>query len=368
MKYYIIAGERSGDLHGSNLIRSIKEQDAEAEIRCWGGDEMQRAGGELVVHYREMAYMGFLEVIANLGTLLKRIKFCKKDIADYQPDALILIDYAGFNMRIAKFAHKANIPVHYYISPKIWAWNQGRAHKIKRFVNFMYAILPFEKQFYKKFDFEVDYVGNPLQDAIRQFIPAENFKANFPDKPIIAILPGSREQEVSVMLSKLSALIDDFTDYHFVVAGVSNLDKSLYQVIANHEHCGLVFDKAYDVLHLATAALVTSGTATLETALFEVPQVVCYQTSNVSYQIGKRVIKVDHISLVNLIMDREVVKELIQSDFNITNLKQELTKILPSGAKRATIKADYKALKDILGDDYTSKKTAELIVGRVAGY
>ena len=365
MKYYIIAGERSGDLHGGNLIKSLKQQDDSAEIRCWGGDEMQAAGGDLVVHYKEMAFMGFLEVVANLGTIRKRIKFCKEDIKVFAPDALILIDYAGFNMRMAKFANSIGIPVHYYISPKIWAWNQKRAYKIKRFVDHMYVILPFEKEFYKKFDYQVDYVGNPLLDAIRQFKPEPDFKNQFPDKPIIAILPGSRKQEVQTMLSKLSSLINDYPDYHFVVAGVSNLDQTLYKEVAQNSACSLVFDKAYDVLHIATAALVTSGTATLETALFEVPQVVCYETSNVSYQIGKRVIKVDYISLVNLIMGKEVVKELIQADFNTETLKRELDLILPSGTKRSTIEADYKALKVLMGDDNTSDKTAQLIVERV---
>lgn len=365
MKYYIIAGERSGDLHGGNLMRALKVQDHAAAIRFWGGDAMQQAGGELVVHYKEMAFMGFLEVVANLNAIRKKISFCKKDLLNFAPDALILIDYAGFNMRIAKFASEHNIPVHYYISPKIWAWNQKRAYKIKRYVDFMYVILPFEQDFYQQYGYEVEYVGNPLLDAIRQFEPDITFKNNFPDKPIIALLPGSRKQEVVQMLEKLSSLVAVYPDYHFVVAGVSNLDRELYKVVQGSQQCTLVFDKAYDVLSIATAALVTSGTATLETALFKVPQVVCYKTSAVSYQIGKRLIRVNFISLVNLIMQKEVVKELIQNDFNTQMLKQELDFVLPAGLKREQIIQDYTTLIEMMGNSNTSENTAKLIVSRL---
>ncbi|MFT6036188.1 MAG: lipid-A-disaccharide synthase [Marivirga sp.] len=366
MKYYIIAGERSGDLHGGNLIKALKQQDADADIRCWGGEAMAEAGGSLVVHYKEMAFMGFLEVLANLPAIRRRLQFCKKDILSYQPDALILIDYAGFNMRIAKFAHQHGIKVHYYISPKVWAWNQKRALKIKRFVDHMYVILPFEKDFFQKFNYEVDYVGNPLLDAIRQFVPIKNFKDQFPDKPIVAILPGSRKQEVLNMLNSLLRVIAAYPTYHFVIAGVSNLDQALYEEAAQHSNCSLVFDQAYDLLHVATAALVTSGTATLETALFQVPQVVCYKTSRVSYWIGKQLIRVNYISLVNLIMDKEVVKELIQDEFTADNLKSELEAVLSAVTKRDAIGKDYQDLKTLMGDKNTSEETARLIVSRTA--
>lgn len=365
MKYYIIAGERSGDLHGGNLIKALKVADPEAQIRCWGGESMQKAGGELVVHYKEMAFMGFWEVFTNLNTIQKRIKFCKEDILEFKPDAVILIDYAGFNMRIAKFAKANKIPTHYYISPKIWAWNQKRAYKIKRSVDHMYVILPFEKDFYRKFDYEVDYVGNPLLDAISAFQPAEDFIGNTLEKPVIGILPGSRKQEVLHMLDKLREIVPFFPDYHFIVAGVSNLETSLYQSVSRLDNVSLVFDQAYDVLSCATAALVTSGTATLETALFEVPQVVVYKTSGVSYAIAKRLIKVDYISLVNLILNKEAVKELIQQDFTIENLRKELAQLLPGQAKREEVLKDYSELKEMMGNMDTSKTSAQLIVERV---
>ncbi len=364
MKYYIIAGERSGDLHGGNLIKALIKKDPEAEIRCWGGEAMQNAGGELVVHYKEMAFMGFWEVFTNLSTIQKRIKFCKKDLLKYKPDALILIDYAGFNMRMAKFAHQNGIATHYYISPKIWAWNQNRAYKIKKSVDHMYVILPFEKDFYRKFGYEVDYVGNPLLDAIKDFKPASNFFGSEIEKPFIAILPGSRKQEVLHMLGNLKAIIPHFPAYHFVVAGVSNLDAQLYETVTDSENVSLVYDQAYEVLSNATAALVTSGTATLETALFEVPQVVCYKTSGVSYAIAKKVIKVDYISLVNLILNKEAVRELIQDEFTVENLQKELEAILPGEPKREQVLQDYKQLKEIMGDMETSQTSAALIFER----
>ncbi len=365
MKYYIIAGERSGDLHGGNLIKALIQHDPEAKIRAWGGDAMEDAGAELVVHYKEIAFMGFWEVFTNLTTIQKRIKQCKADILAFQPDALILIDYAGFNMRIAKFAKKSSISTHYYISPKIWAWNQKRAYKIKKSVDYMYVILPFEQEFYQKFNYEVDYVGNPLLDAIKAFQPAPEFKAQLGSKPIIAILPGSRKQEVLHMLGNLKAIIPYFKDYHFVVAGVSNLDLNLYESVSTLNNVSLVIDKSYDLLNVASAALVTSGTATLETALFEVPQVVCYKTSTISYTIAKRLIKVDHISLVNLILDKAAVSELIQNDFTLENLKEELSYLLPGGQNRQQVLTDYTHLREIMGNWDTSHKTAELIVKRI---
>jgi lipid-A-disaccharide synthase len=363
MKFYIIAGERSGDLHGSNLIKALKQQKPNAEIRCWGGDAMEEAGGELVTHYREMAYMGFWEVVKHLGAIRNKIKFCKEDILNFKPDAIILIDYAGFNMRIAKFAKDHNIPVHYYISPKVWAWNQKRALKIKKNVDYMYVILPFEKEFYRRFDFEVDYVGNPLLDAIRDFKPKENFP--FKDKNVIAVLPGSRQQEVEHMLDNLQKVTQKFPEEHFVVAGVKNLDKSLYARVENQPNVSLVFEETYDLLSNAKAALVTSGTATLETALFNVPQVVVYKTGKISYAIAKKVVKVEFISLVNLILQKEAVKELIQEKFTVKNLSNELKHILPKGEKRSQVLEDYKKLKALMGDENTSQKTAGLILERV---
>ncbi|ADR23444.1 lipid-A-disaccharide synthase [Marivirga tractuosa] len=365
MKYYIIAGERSGDLHGGNLIKALKATDSQAEVRCWGGEEMRNAGGELVVHYREMAYMGFWEVLVHLKAIKKKINFCKEDILSFQPDALILIDYAGFNLRIAKFASQHNIPVHYYISPKIWAWNQKRAYKIKRFVDYMYVILPFEKEFYRKFDFEVDYVGNPLLDAIKAYKPNKDFQ--YKGQDVIAVLPGSRKQEVRAMMENLQGIAVDFPEEHFVIAGVSNLETELYDGWQQIENVDLIFDQTYDLLSHSKAALVTSGTATLETALFEVPQVVVYKTGKISFAIAKRVVKVEFISLVNLILDKEAVRELIQDEFNPSNLKNEFEKILPGGENTESILKDYKQLKEMLGAENTSQITAELMVNRVQG-
>jgi len=362
MKYYIIAGERSGDLHGGNLIKALKQQQPKAEIRCWGGDAMDAAGGDLVVHYREMAYMGFWEVVKHLGAIRKKIKFCKEDILAFKPDAVVLIDYAGFNMRIAKFAKGHNIPVHYYISPKVWAWNQKRAYKIKRDVNYMYVIMPFEKEFYEGFGFNVDYVGNPLLDAIRNFNPSDTFR--FRHEDVIAVLPGSREQEVVHMLENLQKVIKEFPNEHFVIAGVKNLEPTLYSKVRNEPNVSLIFDETYDLLLTAKAALVTSGTATLETALFNVPQVVVYKTGKISYLIGRKLVQVKFISLVNLILQKEAVKELIQNEFNLENLVFELKKILPNIRKRAQILKDYDILRELLGDEDTSQKTAELIISR----
>ena len=363
MRYYIIAGERSGDLHGSNLIKALHAKDSEAVIRCWGGDAMQTAGGDLVVHYKEMAFMGFWEVFVNLKTIQSKIKFCKQDLLTFKPDAIILIDYAGFNMRIAKFAHQQGIPVHYYISPKIWAWNQKRAFKIKKFVDFMYVILPFEKEFYAKFGMDVDYVGNPLLDSIRNFQKSQTFE--FANQNCVAVLPGSRAQEVQHMMDLLYQLAAEFPNEQFVVAGVGNLPADLYQTARQLPNVNLIIDQTYDLLAHAKAAIVTSGTATLETALFEVPQVVVYKTGKISYAIAKQLIRVEFISLVNLILGKEVVKELIQEKFNLSNLRASLQEIISEGEKRNQILADYTALKQILGDQNCSEKMADLMVGRV---
>jgi len=366
MKYYIIAGEASGDLHGSNLMKSLFQEDSNAEIRFWGGDLMEKVGGTLVKHYRDLAFMGFAEVILNLKTIVGNIKKCKKDIAVFNPDVIIFIDYPGFNMRIAEWAKKRGIKTHYYISPQIWAWKENRISAIKRDVDKMYIILPFEKDFYeKKHHFPVHFVGHPLIDAIknREVSAEDNFRRenNLNEKPIIALLPGSRKQEITKMLSVMLSVVKDFTDYQFVIAGAPSQDFSFYQTFLKNENVHFISNKTYDLLSISHAALVTSGTATLETALFKVPEVVCYKGSWVSYQIAKRVITLKYISLVNLIMDREVVKELIQDEFNTANLKIELQKIL-NREKRTQIFKDYQELEHLLGGEGASEKTAKLIV------
>jgi len=366
MKYYIIAGEASGDLHGSNLMKSMFEKDPSSEIRFWGGDLMQQTGGTLVKHYKDLSFMGFAEVIMNIGTILKNISFCKSDILKFKPDALILIDYPGFNMRIAKFAKKQGIKVHYYISPQIWAWKENRIHKIKRDVDKMYVILPFEKEFYEeKHHFPVHFVGHPLIDAIanRTQVKEKDFREKFQlsNKPIIALLPGSRKQEIKKLLAVMLKMADKFMDYQFVIAGAPSQDFEFYKPFIKKENVQFISNKTYDLLSVSYAAVVTSGTATLETALFKVPEIVCYKTSWISYQIGKRLVDLKFISLVNLIMNKEVVKELIQDDFNEKNLEKELHKIL-NLKNRQAIFLDYFELEKKLGGKGASKKVAELII------
>ncbi len=365
MKYYLIAGEASGDLHASNLMLALKKVDSNAEFRFWGGDLMQEVGGTMVKHYRDLAFMGFIEVIANLRTILKNIKICKKDIQEYKPDVLIFIDYPGFNLRIAKWAKKEGIPTHYYISPQIWAWKENRIEAIKRDVDKMYVILPFEKKFYEdKHSFPVHFVGHPLLDAIakNEIVAPKEFrkKHKLDNRPIIALLPGSRKQEISKMLEIMLSITDDFKEYQFIIAGAPSQDPEFYKQFIKKKNVHLVLNSTYNVLSLSTAALVTSGTATLETALFKVPEVVCYKGSTISYEIAKRIVDLDYISLVNLIMDREVVKELIQKEFNKKNLIAELKKILET-EHRKTIFEDYFELERALGGNGASMKTAELI-------
>lgn len=369
MKYYIIAGEASGDLHASNLMKALKKQDAQADFRFWGGDLMQAVDGALVKHYKDLAFMGFLEVLLNLRTITKNLDFCKKDLLKYKPDALILVDYPGFNMRIAKFAKENNIKVHYYISPQIWAWKENRIKSIKRDVDAMYVILPFEKDFYEtKHDFKVHFVGHPLLDAIAHRTPIDEkaFRKTHQlgDKPIIALLPGSRKQEIKKMLHVMLSLSADFNNYQFVIAGAPGLETSFYQNFTTANNISFITNKTYDLLNVATAALVTSGTATLETALFKVPEVVCYKGSWLSYQIGKQVVDLKFISLVNLILDKEAVTELIQNDFNKKRLKTELESILED-KKREEIYHDYYALEQKLGGVGASDKTAQLIFRQI---
>lgn len=364
MKYYIIAGEASGDLHGSNLIKALKRTDNEANIRCWGGDLMQTAGASLAKHYKELAFMGFLEVLINLKTIFKNITFCKDDIQKFKPDVLIFIDYSGFNLRIAKWAKQEGFKTTYYIAPQIWASREGRISKIKATIDEMYVTLPFEKEFYeKKHQFKVNFVGHPLLDAIASIpkIDPKAFKQAYQldlEKPIIALLPGSRKQEVSKMLNSMLSVVADFPDYQFIIAGAPSLDSNFYEAFLKLSNVHLIVNKTYNILQVAHAALVTSGTATLETALFKVPQVVCYRGNWISYQIAKRIITLKYISLVNLIMDQEVVKELIQNDVNTHNLKKELTLLLQP-EKRAAQLANYMLLAQKLGGPGASKKVAE---------
>ncbi|VAV85574.1 Lipid-A-disaccharide synthase [hydrothermal vent metagenome] len=370
MKYYIIAGEASGDLHGSNLMKALLREDLNAEFRFWGGDLMQQVSGVLVKHYKDLAFMGFLEVIMNLRTITKNLTFCKQDIEAYQPDIIIFIDYPGFNLRIAKWAKQNHFNTQYYISPQIWAWKENRINAIKRDIDNMYVILPFEKTFYEdKHNYPVAFVGHPLIDAISDGaqIDEYEFRAQHElnEKPIIALLPGSRKQEIRKMLSIMLSVVKDFSDYQFVIAGAPSQDYSFYEPFIDNTHVHFVSNKTYDLLSVSSAALVTSGTATLETALFKVPQVVCYKGSWLSYQIGKRLVKhIKYISLVNLIMDKEVVTELIQSEFNTKRLKQELTNIL-DGYERAKFFLNYYDLEKKLGGKGASTKTAQLIYNSV---
>ena len=365
MKYYILVGEASGDLHGANLMKELYKKDPDADIRFWGGDLMQDVGGTLVKHYKERAFMGFVEVLLNLKKILGMMSFCKKDIAQFNPDVLILIDNSGFNLRIAKWAKRHNFSTNYYISPQVWASRAGRVKDIKRDVDQMFVILPFEKEFYQKYNYDVHFVGHPLIDGIadRTQVDVATFRKehNLGDKEIIALLPGSRKQEITKMLSVMLSLVDDFSDYQFVVAGAPSQSLSFYQEIIGTSNVKFINNKTYDLLSVSHAALVASGTATLEAALFKVPQVVCYKGSNISYQIAKRIITLKFISLVNLIMDTEVVTELIQNDFNRKNLTAELQQILEA-SHREKLFLSYFDLELKLGGKGASEKTAKLIV------
>jgi lipid-A-disaccharide synthase len=365
MNYYLIAGERSGDLHGANLIKAIRECDPAAQCRAYGGEQMEAAGATLVRHYREMAFMGFLEVVKNLSTIRRIMRECQADLLANRPEVLILIDYAGFNLRMARFAKKHGIRVFYYISPKVWAWNQRRALNIKASVDRLFTILPFETEFFAKYDYKVDYVGNPLLDALAAFQPDPDFrlKNDLDERPVIALLPGSRHQEITSILPTMLASTSGFDTYQFVVGTVSNLPPALYDaLLADYPGIRRVNDAAYDLLHLATAALVTSGTATLETALFTVPQVVCYKTTFVSYAIARRLIAVPFISLVNLIANQEVVKELIQADLTPVNVTNELRAILPTGEKRDNQLEGYAEVQAKMGEPGASERAGRAMV------
>lgn len=358
MKYYVIAGEASGDLHGSNLIRALREKDPHADIRCWGGDKMEAAGATLVRHYKDLAFMGFIEVLNNLGTILRNIRFCKEDITAYKPDVLILIDYPGFNLRIAKWAKQQGFKIIYYISPQVWAWKENRVKLIKQCVDKMLVILPFEKAFYQKWNYEVEYVGHPLVEVVEEYMNKEQERRNSELqtsnlKPqtsnIIALLPGSRKQEILKKLPIMLEVTKRFPDYRFVVAKAPGLDEAFYStLLAPYGNVSSVKDQTYSLLMQAKAALVTSGTATLETALFGVPEVICYKGNALSYQIAKRLVNIKFIGLVNLIMDKEVMKELIQDDLTPGNLEKELDRLLNDPEKQRQVKEDYAALKTLL--------------------
>jgi lipid-A-disaccharide synthase len=364
MKYFIIAGEQSGDLHASNLIRELFNTDKDAEVRCWGGDLMESAGAVLLVHYRKLAFMGFVAVIKNLGAISRNLNLCKSQITDYKPDVVIFIDYPGFNLRIAEFAKKAGYRTFYYISPKLWAWNEGRVKKIKSFIDRMFIIFPFEVDFYKKHGITVEYYGNPLIDEtekrILKFPPKEKMFSylGIEEKPIIALLAGSRKHEIELILPVMIKVTDHFPDYQFVLAGVKNIPDALYYKIIGNAPVKLIKEKTYEVLFASEAALVTSGTATLEAALHGAPQVVCYKGDFFSMLIAWMVIKVKYISLVNLILDFEAVKELVQYDLTVKALLSELKAILPGGAKHGKLLSDYDLLKSKLGTSGASARVA----------
>ena len=371
MKYYIIAGEASGDLHGSNLVASLRAQDREAKIRAWGGEKMRKNGANVVKNYHDLAFMGFVEVLINLRTILKNFSFCKKDITDFNPDAIVLIDYPGFNLKIAKWAHKKGYKVFYYISPQVWAWKRRRVYKIQKVVDKMLCILPFEKKFYDSYNVDCQFVGHPLLDEIAKVNPVDKnkfYKSNRlnPKKEIIAMLPGSRKQEVSRMLTVMLDVVKQFPNYQFVIACAPSLPVSYYKgIIGDRANVRLVVNRTYQLLQLSSAAMVTSGTATLETALFDVPEVVCYKANKISYIIARQLAKVRFICLVNLIMDREVVKELIQNDLTPNNVANELKSLLASSKRQKKLLEDYEELKMVLGNAGASDKAAETIISNI---
>lgn len=371
MKYYIIAGEASGDLHGSNLLKAIRSQDQDADFRCWGGDKMRDAGAALVKHYRELAFMGFTEVIMNLRTILNNLSFCKKDITQYAPDVLILVDYPGFNLRIAKWAKAAGYKVVYYISPQVWAWKENRVKTIRECVDLMLVILPFEKPFYQKWKYRVYYVGHPLMEVVEAY-RAGGEVLQVPEakgKPIIALLPGSRKQEIIKKLPVMLEVSRRFPNHHFVVAQAPGLEPSFYQSLMQpFPNVSAVSGQTYALLSAASAALVTSGTATLETALFRVPEIICYKGNPISYYIARKLITIRFIGLVNLIMDKEVVKELIQHDLTVDKLSMELNRLLDDPIRKEELSRDYAELSRILSmGGHASNNAAKLIASFLNG-
>ena len=367
MKYYLVAGEFSGDIHASNLMKCIKKYDREAEFRYIGGDKMSEQGGTMLKHYKEMAFMGFVEVLKNLKIIKANLSACKQDILNFKPDFVILVDYPGFNLRIAEFAHNQGFKTIYYISPKVWAWKKSRVKKIKQFIDKMFVIFPFEVEFYKNFGYEVEYVGNPTLDIVKNelskpFDRQEFCKQNnIPQEKIIALLPGSRHQEVVRILPEMIAVARKLPDYNFVIAGVKNLPQSVYAEALSERNIHIVYNATYQLLRIADAAVVTSGTATLETALFNVPQVVCYKTSKLNYTIGKAVVKIKFFSLVNILLEKEAVKELLQKNLS-DDIYKELNLILNDKNHFQQIINDYKKLEQLLGDKDAPCKAAKRIV------
>ncbi len=370
MRYYIIAGEASGDLHGSNLMKELKIADDEAQFRFFGGDLMRNVDGELVKHYREMAFMGFLNVLRNIRTIKRNMNFCKKDVLEYNPDVLILIDYPGFNLRIAEFAKQHNIKVYYYISPKLWAWKEYRVKKIRAFVDEMFTIFPFETQFYKKHGIRVNFVGNPLFDSIKEFQQTaktqDEFRKanNLDERPIIALLAGSRVQEIKATLQVMKKAAEGRNAYQVVLAGVDSIDKKLYQEILGESNIKTIFGATYDLLNNARAALVTSGTAALETALFKVPQTVLYKMEGgfIIHLLKGVVLKIKWVSLPNIILGKQAVKELIQNDMTVAKVTKELDKLLEDNNYRENMLADYNQMHKLMGQPGCSKRAAKQMV------
>ncbi len=361
MKYYLIAGEASGDLHASNLMRYLKKEDANAQFRGFGGDKMEEQGLELVKHIREISFMGFVEVLTHLRIIFRNIRLCKKDIVEYKPDVVILIDYPGFNLRIAEFAHDAGIKVFYYISPQVWAWKESRVKKIKRIVDRMFVILPFEKEFYQGHDYNVDFVGHPMFDAIHhQNDTNYNFGLS-DDRPIIAVLPGSRKQEISKGLPIMIKVLQQFPQYRFIIAGLTSISPDLYKKYAEGVDIEIIYNKSTELLRIAKVALVTSGTATLEAALIGIPEVVCYKGNALSFFIAKNIVNIKYISLVNLIMDKFIVTELIQNELSPKNLKLEFEKLLFDEQYVQTMLNGFEELKTKLGGRGASEKAASLM-------
>ncbi len=366
MKYYIIAGEASGDLHGANLIKEIKLKDAQASIRFWGGDLMATQAGTPVKHYRNLAFMGLVEVLMNIKTIKKNLDFCQKDILDWKPDVLILIDYPGFNLRIAEFAHKKTFKVFYYISPKVWAWKTKRVYKIKMFVDEMFVIFPFEVEFYKKYDYDVHYIGNPLLDAVKE--AKEGLKDFYPQtllgldrRPIIALLPGSRKQEIEHCLPPMLEMCDIYPDFQFVIAGMSSIDINLYKKFINNRKIKIINDNTYALLSAAHTAIVTSGTAVLETALMNVPQVAIYKGNQLSFFIGRKMVRLPQVTLVNLILGKEAVKEILQYNLK-ERLKEELNKLLHDTKHRERILNDYHQMHLLMGNAGASEHAAKIMI------
>lgn len=363
MRYYIITGEASGDMHGANLLKSLKQQDPEAEFRAWGGDRMEAEGAKLAMHYRDTAFMGFKEVLLNIHKIIRNLNYCKQDIAQFNPDAVILIDYPGFNLRIAQYAKEAGYPVIYYISPQVWAWKASRVKKIKQYVDKMLVILPFEEAFYQKWDYQVDFVGHPLLDVIEHFEPDPEFKNRhqLPDQPIVAVIPGSRKQEIKTMLPEMLRVVPKFPGYQFVVAGAPGIDSTFYKRLMPELTVPVVYNETYQLLSHSKAAMVTSGTATLETALFEVPEVVCYKGNALSYWIARKLVNINYIALANLILQKEAVTELIQKDFSHKHLEAELRALMEDNAFRQRQIEDFKYLKSKLGHTGASERAAQHI-------